>query len=94
MNNDYLTLTQLGRIYGVSRNVVGKWLKALSLRTQSGDPSQTAHDDGFVKKVDSTNPGTFFYVWHKQKTTELLDGMGYERADLDTEIGDLLAGGS
>lgn len=30
--NDYLTLTELGRLYGVSSHVVGKWLKGLGLR--------------------------------------------------------------
>lgn len=78
--NDFLSLTELGEIYGVSSHVVGKWLKQLGLRTESGKPSDQANNERYIAQRPSTQPGTFFYVWHESKTTALLDGMCYPRA--------------
>jgi len=77
--NDYLSQTELGRIYGVSSHQVGKWLKSLGLRTPNGRPSSEAFSEGMVDQRPSRGIGTYFYVWHAQKTTDLLDRMGYPR---------------
>jgi hypothetical protein len=80
MSVRYLSLTELGKLYGVSSHQVGKWLKGLGLRTEGNDPSELAFEGGFVDRRPSTQPGTYYYVWHEQKTTEILDKMGYPRA--------------
>lgn len=54
--NEYFTLTELGRLYGVSSHVVGRWLKNLGLRTESGQPSNQAFADGFVSQRPSRHP--------------------------------------
>ncbi len=77
---EYLSLTELGRLYGVSSHQIGRWLKGLGLRTVSGQPSRQAFAEGFVSQRPSRQPGTYFYVWHCRKTTDLLDGMCYPRA--------------
>ena len=81
MNTVYLTLTELGKLYGVSSHKVGKWLKGLALRDDKGHPTPAA--GGLLDTRPSTNPGTFIYTWHEQKTTEILDNMGYPRASND-----------
>ena len=83
MPNEYLSLTEIGRIYAVSSHVAGRWLKGLGLRDENGKPTQEAFKDGFVGQAPSRQPGTFFYVWHRSKTTALLDGMQYPRAVSD-----------
>ena len=86
--NEYLSLTELGRLYGVSSHVVGKWLKGLGLRTQDGRPSPEAYTQGYVVQRPSRHPGTYFWIWHADKTTAILDGMRYPRAVLDAPVGE------
>ena len=81
--NEYLSLTDVGRIFGVSSHVAGRWLKNLGLRTASGQPTALAFNEKYVAQRPSRYPATFYYVWHAGRTTELLDGMCYPRADLD-----------
>jgi hypothetical protein len=78
--NEYLSITEMGRIYGVSSHVAGRWLKGLGLRTESGQPSTQAFNEKYVSQRPSRYPGTFYYVWHAGKTTAILDGMCYPRA--------------
>jgi hypothetical protein len=79
--SEFLSLTELGHLYAVSRNKVGQWLVDLGLRTNEKKPSRAAFDGGFVGERPSTQPATYFYVWHAEKTCELLDGAGFPRAD-------------
>jgi hypothetical protein len=81
MPDEYLSLTQLGQIYGVSRNKVGQWLMDLGLRTKEKKPSRAAFNGGFVDQRPSTQPMTYYSVWHGEKTTRLLDEAGFQRAD-------------
>lgn len=78
--NEYLSLTEIGRMYGVSSHVAGRWLKGLGLRTESGQPSAQAFNGRYVSQRPSRYPGTYYYVWHAEKTTAILDGMCYPRA--------------
>ena len=80
MADDFMSLTELGQVYGVSRNKVGQWLIDLGLRTNEKKPSKLAFDGGFVDQRSSSQPGTYFYVWHGQKTCQLLDKAGHMRA--------------
>ncbi len=80
MNDEYLSQTELGKRYGVSSHVIGRWLKGLGLRTEGGSPSVRAFNEGYVSQRPSTQKDTYFYVWHRDKTCELFDGMGYPRA--------------
>jgi hypothetical protein len=77
----FLSLTELGRLYGVSRNKIGQWLVDLGLRTKDKKPSARAFNEGFVDQRGSTQPGTYFWVWHDEKTPQLLDEAGYMRTD-------------
>jgi len=77
---EYLSLTELGRLYGVSSHTLGRWLKGLGLRTEAGRPSHDAFAHGYVNQRPSRHPGTYYWVWHAEKTTTILDGMRYARA--------------
>lgn len=80
MTDEYLTQTQIGKIYGVSSHVIGKWLKGLSLRNEQGQPTRKAVVEGYARQAPSTQPNTYFWVWHKQWTMNLFDRMNYPRA--------------
>ncbi len=78
---EFLSLTELGQIYGVTRNKVGAWLVELGLRTTDKKPSKTAFDSGYVEQRLSTQPGTYFWVWHGEKTCKLLEEAGHKKAE-------------
>lgn len=72
MNDEYASLTEIGKDLGVTSHVVGAKLKQLGLRTPDGKPSSHAFNEGFVAQRPSRQPDTYFYVWHKEKVLALL----------------------
>jgi hypothetical protein len=81
MNKDtYISLTLLGQIYGVKARDVGAWLKNLSLRHPDGRPTREAVQQGLVQER-SLEYGGSHWLWHKEKSTAILDGMCYQRAE-------------
>lgn len=78
---EFLSLTELGRLYGVSRVMIGDWLVDLGLRTTDKKPSRAAFDGGFVDQRPSTQPMTYYWVWDAKKTCQLLDGAGHRRTE-------------
>jgi len=72
-------MTELGKLYGVSSHRIGKWLMDLGLRSNDKKPSRMAFENGFVEQRDSTHPGTYFWVWNKEKTMWALDKEGHKR---------------
>ena len=79
-SDEYMSLTDLGKLYGVSRVRMGQILIEVGLRTPEKKPSRMAFEKGFVIERPSTQPGTYFYVWHGKKTCEILD-VGHMRAN-------------
>lgn len=78
MSEVFLSLTELGKLYGVSSPQIGKRLKQVDLRTQDNKPSPRAFKEGFVAQRGSTQPGTYFWVWHTEKTLKVLTGAGFK----------------
>ena len=54
---DYLTLTQLGSVFGVSATASGSWLAELGLRRITGVPAQKAIDAGLEVRRGPVRPG-------------------------------------
>ncbi len=81
----FVGLTALGRIYGVAAQDVGRWLKGLSLRDESGRPTAQAIDDGYVRDNCPAYPGSN-WLWNREKTCHTLDMMGYRRGGVRAEI--------
>lgn len=73
---EYLSLKQLGEIYAVSGTQVGRWLVQIGLRTPQLEPTETAWEGGFARKVDAPN-GSAFVSWHQTKTLAALKGAGF-----------------
>jgi len=77
---EYLTLTQLGKVFGASPNQVGRWLVEVGLRTNYLKPTQQALNGGFTKLV-TLEDGSQFVSWHQEKTLQALEGAGHCRID-------------
>lgn len=71
-DNDFVTLTTLGEIYGVCARDVGMWLKECGLRGPDGQPTAEAVSQGLVRERPLEYGGTF-WVWHKARTCGVLD---------------------
>jgi hypothetical protein len=78
MNDDFINLTAIGKLYGVSAADAGRWLKNLSLRHPDGRPTQQAVTDGFAQEQPSAFGSS--WLWNKAKVCEVLDMMEYHRA--------------
>ena len=55
--NAFLSLTELGKLFGVTSHKVGKWLVECGLRNERNKPTKRAFDEGIVTTT-STNRGS------------------------------------
>ncbi len=75
----HMTLTQIGEVFGVSNQQVGKWLAKLGLRTDKHKPSKAAFDGGYVEMGPSRGQG-YNWVWNSAKTVDALVRVGHRPA--------------
>jgi len=79
---EFLSLTQVGEVFGTTSHKVGRWLAQIGLRYESKQglkPSRDAYAGGFVKDVPSRNQG-YCYAWHTEKTVKALVEAGHKVA--------------
>jgi hypothetical protein len=82
MENEYLTMREIGKSFGVTSHRVGKALKDLGYRNEKGQPSQRAFDEAFVaQRWAEDRPEIYLWAWHGRKTTDLLKSAGWKRPD-------------
>lgn len=72
----YMSLRQLGELFGVTSHKVGKWLKDLELRDEEGLPTKKAHEGRFCKQAVAGEKCTL-WVWHSEKTVAALKEDGH-----------------
>lgn len=77
--HNYLTQTQLGKLFDCSSHEIGKRLFAIGLRDQKGKPSTEAFAGGFCQQLPSRNDG-YCWGWNAEKTTQALEKAGHKRA--------------
>jgi hypothetical protein len=70
--HDWLTLTDLGRLYGVSAVHCGRLLSEAGLRQHDGNPTRTALQEGLAHR---THPGSSV-VWQSQGCCAVLEASG------------------
>lgn len=75
---EFMTLTQLGEIFGVSSHKVGDWLVELGFRTENKRPSKLAFEADVVKEGPSRGQG-YNWIWHAEKTIEAIEAAGHKR---------------
>lgn len=76
-----LTLTQLGELYGVTNQQVGKWLFEAGLRDEQNKPTRTAHDGDYCETAPSRN-NCYLYVWRPEKVVPVLERHGHKMLPL------------
>jgi len=81
MSDRFCTMRQLGAEFGVSSHVIGRALKEMGLRTPDGQPSCRAQENGLVKLAVGPQPWIPLWLWHKERTTALLEEAGFEAAE-------------
>jgi len=89
---EWLSLTDLGRVYGISAVHTGKLLVAAGLRLADGDPSPAALDSGLAQRQHSGQHRQA--LWHRQGCAPHLEGQGVIPQKERTLVGlwaDLLA---
>jgi hypothetical protein len=73
-----MTQTQVGKLFGVSSHVVGRWLVEIGLRNDRGRPSLQAHQGGYCETAPSHGSG-YHWAWHAEKTVTALEAAGHRR---------------
>jgi hypothetical protein len=71
-----MTLTQLGELYGVTNQQVGKWLASAGLRDNRGKPTRLAHDGGYCEQAPSRND-MYVWAWRPEKVVPVLEQHGH-----------------
>jgi hypothetical protein len=74
--NDYLTMKELGRLFGVSSHVVGKKLKEAGLRTADGRPTKAAFNGGFCSQRWAPYMAGYCWAWANETTLRALEDAG------------------
>ncbi len=70
----YATMTELGKMHGVSSHVLGRWLTRCQLR-EGGEPTDKAKRGGYTKQVLEETRGVWFWVWHVARTKAALEAL-------------------
>lgn len=72
---EFMSLTQIGELFGVSNQQVGKWLAEIGLREKGKNglkPTREAYAGGYVKDVPSRGQG-YIWAWNAEKTAKALE---------------------
>jgi hypothetical protein len=79
MNYKYKTMSQsqLGKLFGVSSHVIGKWLVDVGLRSVRKRPTWDAHQEGFCESAPSGQSG-FHWIWNSERTVRRLVDAGHD----------------
>lgn len=77
----YGTLTVIGKRFGVSGKVIGKWLAELGLRVIGKQPTRRAIELGLIaKSTFNRGTGTFpIVLWDIEKTVRILEAAGHRQ---------------
>ncbi|MBY0522779.1 MAG: hypothetical protein K2R98_05255 [Gemmataceae bacterium] len=79
MPNEFATMREIGRLFGVTNHTIGRKLKELGLRTPDGKPSSEAFSRGLVEQKWTDDHKHYCWVWHIAKTVPLLEKAGLVR---------------
>ena len=90
---NWLTLTDLGRRFGLSAVSCGRMLSTAGMRDDDGMPSDVALDGGYAYRRPDQNANRSV-LWHEERCTELLQSLGLHAIDeqqLVSQWADLLS---
>lgn len=70
-NQVWVNQTELGKKFGLSAIAIGKILVEHELKAKNGQATQKAIEGGYAKSTPLKN-GTPFFMWHLQRTKDLV----------------------
>ena len=76
--NPWSSMTDIGRIFGLSAAEVGRLLKTMGLRDSTGQPTPDARARNLVTSRPVTS-GYTLCVWHRAKVSNLIQDQGHVR---------------
>jgi hypothetical protein len=80
-DSEFLTMKEIGKVFGVTSHVIGRKLKELGLRTADGKPTYKAFQGGYCKQRWTDDMAHYCWAWHAEKTIRLLkEHFGSEQA--------------
>jgi len=74
--DDYATMKEIGRLFGVSSHAVGRKLMELGYRTSTKKPSSAAFQAGMVQQKHTFDYTNYLWAWNVAKTVPLLEQAG------------------
>jgi hypothetical protein len=78
MHHEYVTMKEIGQIFGMTSHKVGSALKAMGLRNRDGKPSDRAHQEKLVRQKWTEDGANYLWAWHVDKTVAFLVEAGHE----------------
>jgi hypothetical protein len=76
-NSEFLTMKEVGELFGKTSHAVGKKLKELGLRTADGKPSWQAFERGLCERRFTDDGQNYLWAWHGEMTFRLLRESGF-----------------
>ena len=74
---EYVTMQEIGRMFGSNSHQIGRILKGLGFRMKNREPSALAHQLGLVKKRPVYGRECFdVWIWHLGKIMPFLEERG------------------
>ena len=73
---EYISINDLGTLFGLGRREMGKILKRLGLRDENGNPSKKAFDQRFLDPRFQMNTTNYPNCWNSEKTVKEILGSG------------------
>ena len=80
---EFVTITGLAEMFGVTKIKMGRMLVKIGLRERNHQellPTPMAMRTGYCKPTEN-DQGIRFYVWHREKTVNALEAAGYEQVE-------------
>ena len=75
---EYVSLTELGVLFGTTSHWIGRWLEALGLWVRCGKPTQKAHDMGLINSREYASGCEYpLNTWHRERTVAVLVAAGH-----------------
>jgi hypothetical protein len=79
VSGEYLTMREIGWLFGVSSHVIGRTLKKVGLRFEDGKPTRLAFVGSYCEQRWTQDHGNYCWIWSKDKTISILEKSGLQR---------------
>jgi len=79
-DNDFMTMRDIGKLFGKTSHTIGRTLKELGLRTEAGKPSRQAFEAGQCNQRWTQDRMNYCWAWKREETIRLLQEHGFGKS--------------